>query len=299
MAVTIAIPGIMRLVYIKTPDEVLAVNDSSVIERSLSGRGGLVHRALASKLEVFRTLEGDIWPAFRDRLDPMRVAHQRALDEALADRGMLLQRLAPEISELASYIRSGRSHRIPGLVVQQAVGRLFFPDYAATEESYEAARTLQTWLSAGPLRSRMLKRSGTLQRALDHIMELSRGNMSCAHATALAMDNIVKSIHLMRKLARSTDNLAMLGTQDAVARTLRAPARIIREARDGTNIGSIRLRARSLVMLSVEAARCKRPDPGFGFFSSSSWNRCPAHALVPALLAEIWREAKTDTGGRA
>jgi hypothetical protein len=30
-----------------------------------------------------------------------------------------------------------------------------------------------------------------------------------------------------------------------------------------------------------------------------SWNRCPAHSIVPALLADIWESAKTDTGGHA
>jgi hypothetical protein len=77
---------------------------------------------------------------------------------------------------------------------------------------------------------------------------------------------------------------------------LRGPDRVIREARDGARVGAIRLRARSLVMLAVEAARRQRPDPGFGFFASA-WNRCPAHSLVPALLAEIWQQAKNDPGG--
>jgi hypothetical protein len=128
-------------------------------------------------------------------------------------------------------------------------------------------------------------------------MTQARGNTSCAHGTALALENIVKSIELMRKLARKRNNLQELGPQDAVARTIRGPARVIREARDGARIGNICLRARSLIMLGVEAARRKRPDPGFGFFASA-WNRCPAHAIVPALLAEVWREAKSDPGGR-
>jgi hypothetical protein len=292
VAITLTLPGIIRLVYLRTADEVLAVNSASAIERSLSGRGGLVHRSVAAKLQVFRSPDGDIWPAFRDRLDPLRIAHQRDLEAALADVRGLLQRLSPQVAELADYVGTGRSLRNPAVIVQHAVGRLFFPDYAASDESYDAARTLQGWLSAGPLKSLILKRSGKLQDALDRIMGLARGNMACAHATALAMDNIVRSIRLMRKLARSGDNLAKLGPQDAVARTLRAPARIIREARDETRVGNLRLRARSLVMLAVEAARRQRPDPGFGFFATA-WNRCPAHSVVPALLAEVWQGAKT------
>ena len=90
--------------------------------------------------------------------------------------------------------------------------------------------------------------------------------------------------------ARAGDNLKQLSPQDVVARTLRAPERIIREARDGARIGNLRLRARSLILFGVEAARRQSPDPGFGFFASA-WNRCPAHAFVPALLGEVWRAA--------
>ena len=78
MAITLAIPGLLRLVYVSAPDEVLAFDKASVIARTLSGRGGLVHRAVAAKLAVFRTADGGVWPAFRDRLDPLRHAQQRA-----------------------------------------------------------------------------------------------------------------------------------------------------------------------------------------------------------------------------
>lgn len=298
MAFTIHIPGIIRLVAVNTPDEVLAVNDASMVGRSLSGRGGLANRSVAAKLAVFRTPDGDIWPAFRDRLDPLRAAHQAALEAALSDVGPLLRRIAPEIAELGGYVRDGTARRSTGVVVQQAVGRLFFADYAASEESYDAARTLRAWLSAGPLRSFWIRSSGALQASLDRIMDLSRGDMACAHATAIAMDNIVRSIELMRSLAREGDNLTKIGPQDALAQTLRAPARVIREARDEGRAGPVRLRARSLVLLAVESARRQSLDPGFAFFAGA-WNRCPAHGIVPALLAEVWQAARTGTAGRA
>ena len=297
MALTITIPGLIRLVVVRTPDEVLAVNDAGMVGRSLSGRGGLVNRTVAGRLAVFRTPDGDVWPAFRDRLDPLRVAHQAALEAALADVGPLLQRIAPEIAELGDYVRDGTAPRSMGVMVQQAVGRLFFADYAASEESYDAALTLQSWLSAGPLRACWIRYSGALQASLDRIMDLSRGDMACAHATALAMDNIVRSIELMRGLARDGRNLATIEPQDALRRTLRAPARVVREARDQGRSGPVRLSARSLVLLAVESARRQSPDPGFAFFASA-WNRCPAHSIVPVLLADVWQAARTAGAGR-
>jgi len=292
MAFSIRIPGILRLVFVQAADEIYAANDATAVQRSLSGRGGLVNRFAAAKLRVFRTSDGDIWPAFRDRLDPRRAEYQRELEEALADVPALLRRIAPEILRLADFVR-GQAAGEPGLVIQQAMGRLFFSDYTATKESYSAAQTLWAWLSAGPLKSFRLKRSGALQAALDKITELARGNTACAHATGIAMENMAKSVALMRELARAGNNLDQIDPRDAAARTLRAPERVLREARDGLRIGNLHLTARSLVVFGVEAARRQSPDPGFGFFTNA-WNRCPAHALVPALLGEIWRVAKNE-----
>jgi hypothetical protein len=298
VAFTITFPGIIRLAVVKTPAELRAVNDASTVHRSLSGLGGLANRSVAAKLAVFRTPDGDIWPAFRDRLDPLRATRQAALEAALSNVELLRRRIATEIAELGSYVRDGTAHRSTGVIVQQAVGRLFFADYAASAESYDAACTLQTWSSAWPLRAFWIKRSGALQASLDRIMDLSRGDMACAHATALAMGNIVRSIELMRSLASQSDNLAKIEPEEALARTLRAPAHVVREVRDGGGAGPLRLRARSLVLLAVESARQQSPDPGFAFFAGA-WNQCPAHNIVPALLADVWEAAKTDARSRA
>lgn len=298
MAFTIIIPGIIRLVVVKRPGEVVAVNDASMVQRSLSGRGGLVNRSIAARLAAFRAPNGDIWPAFRDRLDPLRATRQKRLEAALSDVEPLLRRIAPEIAELGGYVRDGAADRNVGVIVQQAVGRLFFADYAASKESYEAARTLQTWLSAWPLRAYWIKRSGALQASLDRIMNLSRGDMACAHATALAMENIVRSIELMRQLACRDDNLAKIEPQAALVHSLRAPARVLREARDGGRAGPVRLPARSLVLVGVEGALRRHPVPSFAFFAGA-WNRCPAHNVVPALLADVWQSARANTGGLA
>jgi hypothetical protein len=153
------------------------------------------------------------------------------------------------------------------------------------------ASTPSTWLSAGPFKSWRLRRSGALQAALAKITTLARGNTACAHATGLAMENIVKSIGLMRELARSGDKLDALSAEEAVAQTLRAPERVIREARDGARIGNLCLPARSLILFGVEAARRQSPDSGVGFFASA-WNHCPARAIVPSLLGEVWRAAQ-------
>ena len=291
MAMRITIPGIIRLAWLTDPDEVIAANDSGVVQRSLSGLGGLVQRSIAAKLAVFRTADGDIWPAFRDRADPLRTMSQSELEKALADTRGLLKRVAPETGAIATYIRSGSTNRPPEITVQQMVGRLFVPDYAASEESYDAARALQTWISGGPIKSYLLKCSGQLERSLDLIITLARGNTSCAHATAIAMENIAEAIERMRRLAQTSDNLEKLSPQEAIAATLRAPKQVVRETRDGGRVCGTHLGARTLVVLRLETARRQKPEAGIEFFAKG-WNQCPAHAIVPALLTEIWKKAK-------
>ena len=211
--------------------------------------------------------------------------------KTLADTRGLLKRVAPETGALAIYIRSGSTNRPPEIIVQQMVGRLFFPDYAASEESYDAARALQTWVSGGPIKSYLLKLSGKLERALDLIVTLARGNTSCAHATAIAMQNIVDVIERMRRLAQTSDNLEKLNPQEAIASTLRAPKQVVRETRDGGHVCGTHLGARTLVVLRLETARRQKPEAGIEFFAKG-WNQCPAHGIVPALLADIWKKAK-------
>jgi hypothetical protein len=243
-------------------------------------------------LAVFRTRDGDIWPAFRDRADPLRAGNQKKLEKALAETRNLLKRVAPETGALAAYVRTGSTNRPPEIIVQQMVGRLFFTDYAASEESYDAACVLQTWVSGGPIKSYLLKLSGELERSLDLIATLARGDTSCAHATAIAMHNLVDTIERMRRLARARDNLQKLSPQEAIASTLRAPKQVVRETRDAGRVCGMHLGARTLVVLRLECAQRQKPDAGIEFFANG-WNQCPAHAIVPALLADVWKKAKS------
>ena len=103
MAISIRIPGLLRLVWVTAPAEIAALNEAPQVSRSVSGGGGVINRAIAARFLPFRTPDGDIWPAFRDRLDPLRIARQSELDVALADVGALLQRIRPEIAALAGY----------------------------------------------------------------------------------------------------------------------------------------------------------------------------------------------------
>ena len=290
MAISIRIPGLLRLMVVRRPDEVLAVNAATGVDRPLSGRGGLFNRSMAAKLEVFRTANGEIWPAFCSRNDAGRMRRSKEVAEKLTDIPAKLQGIRGEIAELAAYVRGNPTARSAGVIVQQAVGKLFFADYRASEESFDAAQTLSIWLRALPLRTRLLRRSGKVQAAVDEVLRQARQDTACAHGTGLALHNIVKSVELMRKLARSESRLKRLSPAEAVALTLRGPPSVVREARDRVREEKLRARERSIVLMAVETARKRSPDPGIAFFTGQ-WNECPAHAFVPALLAEVWKTA--------
>jgi|SRR5262245_14558786 len=293
MALSLRIPGLLSLMVVKKPAEILAVNAAAAVDRPLSGRGGLVNRSIAAKLQVFRTAEGEIWPAFCTRHDAGRMQRSKEVAEKLTDIPAKLQSISGEIAELAAYVRGKQTARSAGVIVQQAVGKLFFTEYRASEESFDAAKTLSIWLRAGPLRTRLLRRSGKVQAAVIEVLKQARQDTACAHGTGLALHNIVESIELMRKLARSESRLKRLSPADAVALALRAPERVVREARDGLRKENLRTRERSIVLMAVESARQRSSDPGIAFFSGQ-WNQCPAHAFVPALLAEVWKTASAE-----
>src|ERR1043166_3814379 len=106
MAIVINIPGLLRLVVLKKPAEIRAANAADGVDRSLSGRGGLLNRLIISKLQPFRTPDGRAWPAFSPRSDPVRGKLQSELEARLSNVETALQRISGEIAELALKLAS-------------------------------------------------------------------------------------------------------------------------------------------------------------------------------------------------
>lgn len=291
MAFSINIPYLLRLTVIRTPAEAAAIDDAARVDRPISGRGGLINRAASRKLAPFTPAEGPCWPAFASRLNPTRAAGQAALEQKLRDFDGKWASLEAEIKDLGRQVRGQPTERSTGVLVQQVIGRLFFDDFTATEESYAAAVTVSGWIAAGPIKTLYLRCSGKFQAALDRVIAQARGNLTCAHGIGLAMHNIVDSVTAMRKLARSEGALREIAPEQITALVLSAPARVVREAQDGVVLPNAKVRDRALVMILVDAARRAGNDPGAFFVGH--WNQCPAHAFVPALLSRIWLAART------
>src|SRR5262249_40799042 len=84
-----------------------------------------------------------------------------------------------------------------------------------------------------------------------------------------------------------------------VARCLKAPASVLREALpDCPSLGDA-VRSGTLVVLDLAAGREREPSPEI-VFMKGTWAECPAAAWVPALLRAVWDRAirlPPPTGG--
>src|SRR5262249_35831607 len=165
MGISIRIPGLLRLMVVTKPGEMLAVNAAAGVGRPLSGRGSLFTRFMGANAQGVCAARGGVLGGLCPRKDGSGRARSKEVAEKLTDIPAKLQSIRGEIAELAAYVRGKPTARSAGVIVQQAVGKLFFADYRASEESFDAAQTLSIWLRALPLRTRLLRRSGKVQAA--------------------------------------------------------------------------------------------------------------------------------------
>jgi hypothetical protein len=290
VAWTIDIPWIARLVLATDAAECRALAAAEGIDRPPPDHGRLVNRLVAARLRRFRARTGELWPAFAGRHDQCRLTRRTNLANRLGIDGLL--KVQPELDRLAAFVAGKVAPDALGPAAQQLVGRLCLDGYVADAASYAAARTVDAWISSGPLRTLYLRRSGRLQAAIDLLEARAHGDLACAHATAIAVHNLVASLEAMCDIAHSQDRPA--SPDEAVRRALHVPAVVVRGTRDAVTVGKQRVRERSLVLLAVRRAR--RSSVGFDGFFADGWNACPAHGSVRDLLAEVWRRAQAIGG---
>jgi hypothetical protein len=83
-----------------------------------------------------------------------------------------------------------------------------------------------------------------------------------------------------------------------VAQCLFAPPSVLRQATmPGATIAGT-VRAGTLVMLELDAARERMGGPEIEFMVGH-WAQCPAAAFVPALLRAVWERAAAEAASEA
>ena len=179
------------------------------------------------------------------------------------------------------------------VLTQQLLGKLFFPGFIATDETWAAAKVLVTaprswkdfawWFVTGKL--------GRSKRLLARMVN---GDLSAVNAIGIAVHNVVKGLRQMRTLCADSSTRSSLSPADAARQCLFAPISLYRQATDAGQLGNCPFPKNSLFVLEI--GKASRQEGGWPFvFMNGTWSRCPAADWVPAMLEGLWLRATSIT----
>jgi hypothetical protein len=195
------------------------------------------------------------------------------------------------IAALVGAVRGAPGAPALGPATQQAIGRLFATDYKASPDSWAAAGALDAAVhTRNPLRAILLHLSGRLQRSRRLLADLVHGDLAGVHATGIAVHNLVRGFERMRELWSEPRWRSPSSVDAVVEQCLFAPPSVLRQAVGSGATVCGEVRAGTLVVLELEAARERTPGREVEFMVGH-WAQCPAAAFVPALLRAVWQRA--------
>ena len=292
MARTIRIPFLADLILADDPATLRDLVGHRLLDRGYRAAGPLINRIIAARVRRGLRAEGAALPSAGMRNDAERARAQTALAEKLMPGAWDTDTVAA----LTLFVRGDRT-RPAGELAQEVTGRLFKPDYRADAETWDAALLLEEYLrSWNPIRRIGWALAGARRRAQQVLSQAAGGDRAAVHATGIAAHNLAISVERLADDWADPQLRAGLSPEAAAARALAAPQAVLRQATDdGSSIGGA-LRPGTLVVLQTRRAAAQAMDRDVAFLSTS-WSRCPADRLVPALLAEIWRQAPGGEGG--
>ncbi len=290
----IRIPFLADIILVDSAHGIRADADHDLLDRGYRPRGPLLNRIIA----------GRVRKALRFGKTPLPSAQMRGNSERARKQEDLADRLDPAttpwnadlIGSIADYVRGGNGRPVEHLV-QELVGRLFKPTYTAGKGTWRAAKTLDGAIrSWNPVKRFLWLISNARVRSQNTLGKASDNDLAAIHATGIAVHNLVESVRRLKSDWSNPVRRAGLTPEQAALRTMVGPARILRQAAaEGTALAGS-LNPGTLVIFEVGRAAAHSLDSDLAVMSRS-WSRCPAHALVPALLAEIWRTAQTKEAG--
>jgi hypothetical protein len=199
-----------------------------------------------------------------------------------------------ELQELAAWLIGSVPETQVGITVQQVVGRLFSPTFAATQESWDAAKILVTApRSPNVLRTVWWIVSGKLHRAKRLLAGMVDGNLAAVNGIGIAAHNIVNSLQQMKRLYSDLSTRRALSPEEAVRESLAAPVSLLRQATSHGEISGCPFSRNSLFVLAIGRAS-KAPGGQSLVFMDESWSGCPASQWVPAMLEGVWKRATSS-----
>jgi hypothetical protein len=289
MARSMHIPGLVDIKKVDDKAEIAKLSLDQRLDRRFEPEGPLVNRFLMRRIRGALRVNGKPLPAVAPRHDAARVASQAALRQRLDPAGGSPLWDEATVAGLVAAVRGEEGAPEIGPSAQQAVGRLFAPDYVGDRASFKAARDLDDAVrTRNPLRALQLHITGRLRRSRKLLSRRVNGDLAGVHATGIAVHNLVRGFTTMRELWRKGS--LRPSADEAVGRCLFAPQTVVRQAtgRGGTLAGDVR--PGTLVLYELDAIRAHAPGAD-AVFMAGTWAECPAVAFVPALLRVVWERA--------
>jgi hypothetical protein len=289
------VPFIARLARIDDAATIRLLNETPACGRGFRSAGPLLNRWLQRRLAVHVVTAKGVLPAFQPRDDVGRAEAQRALAQRLAtfDTDALAAR--DDVRELAAWVTGDAPEAEGGRRLQTVLGRLFVEDFEATAETWRAARLIDRYLRADPLRAAWWYHSGRLFRALATLTRPLDDDPHAVHAAAVAVHNIQRGLVTMRAVRRHPVERARMDEDRIALRCLQAPpsAPRVLDAPTQLPFRATPAPAGTLVLFQLARVADDRLDAETAFLEGQ-WSACPASGFVPALLRAVWRHASRE-----
>ncbi len=286
MARHIRIPLIADLILTDDADEIGQLADHAALDRGFRPRGPLINRILAHRVRSALSLGGNPLPSAMMRDDPER----RRMSQDIADKFAPGNWDTDTLTQMVGYVRGDLSRPV-GELAQQITGRVFDPTYAASAETWDAAKAIETHLqSFNPLRRLIAFLSGALRDAQGVLGQAAKGDKGAVHGTGIAVHNLALSLERLQAAWADQRLRAHLTPEQAALRVIAAPRTVMRAGKRQSDTIGGRVRPVTLVAMNTRRAAGAGMDADLAFLGSS-WSRCPAQHWVMALLAEIWKQA--------
>ena len=287
----IRIPGAVDIVISEDAAEIQFLAQNPSLDRAYADQSILTNGLILRRVLKVLQFNGKRFPT----VSPKDAEGRAALQEALWTR---LNALAPhfaagpdELESLAAFVRGQGSDAGSGPLVQQVVGRLFNPDFKATQASWDAAVVLdKAPRTMNPVLPVWWALTGKVDRARLLLAEMVGGDLAGIHAIGIALHNVVDGVNQMRKLYNDPAQRTALSGEAASKRCLFAPATVLRQPTVPVSSAEGDLQTGTLLILKLQSANANAPNEDVTFLRQS-WSRCPAEQWVPALLQGIWSRA--------
>ncbi|UWZ85175.1 hypothetical protein [Occallatibacter riparius] len=285
------IPGLLRVIEASELNEIRAVNEQPEVDRQFSSRTPLLNGLLLSKLLGVLSYRGKRFPTMQSRQSACRAHDQNTLWDQLSAKASFFRDGPAELESVAAWLKGiGEVHEV-GILLQELVGRAFEPSYKASEESWAAAVTLAAAIQAkNPIKLFSWKITGRIRSARNVLAAKVAGDRAGIHGTGIAIHNLVVALNSMKVLYGDIGLRESLLPEEAVHRSLAAPAAVLRQATAPGSVCGCPFKKGTIFVLKLSEAFKRSGHDGI-VFQRGSWNQCPAEQWVPALLAGIWVRA--------